>query len=239
MHSDEECGNIPDAINCGHPTGRIDAWHRAIEELTSDAATLLDQSLTLGMNKPIALFSRASISLSIGTPAELQRAVELLDTVIQQNSHLLKLKAQGVPVEDTIAMENAYNQRALALMGLGRNLEAKEDFLLAVEINPKLWEGYINLASLYFEINDASTAKRVLETGAEVYKSTVAGPLHLTFLIQLGYAEELVGKYPQALMYYQRGLEVVEECRTGGWTYDASHENKLKNNARKMERMLV
>jgi tetratricopeptide (TPR) repeat protein len=216
----------------------IDAWRSAIDLLAEDAGALLDQSMHLGMDKPIALFARAAISINIGTREELERAVDLLEAVIKKNKELSALEKQGVPVEDTISIENAYNQRALALMNLKRYEEAESHFIMAAEINPLLWESYINLGSLYFETNRPEMAKEVLHVGSLMYQKSTDGPLHLTFMIQLGYAEELQGHYQLAYDYYNKGLQLVQEFVLGGFHYDQNHAVKLQNNADKMLKLL-
>ena len=214
------------------------AWSSAVSSLTADAGLLLDAAMSLGMHTPIALFARAAIALSIGTPEECQRAVDLLAEVIEKNNELTALEGQGVPVEDTISVENAYNQRALALMSLQRHEEAERHFMLAVEAQPLLWEAYINLASLYFEINRVGEAQEVLRAGAQAYARSVGGPLHLTFMIQLGFAEELLGHYRLAYEQYREGVSLVQEFRREGLQYDVSHAVKLQNNADNMLALL-
>ena len=190
------------------------------------------------MDKPIALFARAAIAINSGTPEDFQCAVHLLEQVITRNKELMALEQQGVPVEDTIALENAYNQRALALLSLKRYAEAEEHFLLAVEQKPGLWEAYINLATLYFETHRPSAAKEVLFVGRDRYTESTSGPVHLTFLIQLGYAEELLGDMASAAEHYAHGLQLVEECQRTGHPYDQNHAMKLQHNWEHVQSLL-
>lgn len=186
--------------------------------------------MQLGMDKPIALFSRASLAINRGTQEDFQLAVDLLEVVITKNKELMLLEQQGVPVEDTISLENAYNQRALALLSLKRYKEAEEHFLLAITTRPLLWEAYINLATLYFEMNKLESAKEVLITGAKMYSQAESGPLHLTFMIQQGYAEELLGDYAAAVEFYSQGVRLVEEWEMSGKGFEKSHADQLQRN---------
>lgn len=216
----------------------VQSWWNAVGLLNADAGAFLDQSIKLGMDKPIAMFSRAAISINIGTPDEYQRAIDLLGQVIIRNSELMLLRSQGVPVEDTISIENAYNQKALAFMNLERYKEAEEHFILAIDSNPMLWQAYINLATMYFDVNQPQKAKEMLVIGSKVYHQAVAGPLHLSFMIQLGFAEELMHNYQTAYEHYEQGMQLVEEFKRTGYPYDQSHAAKLINNLNNLSEFL-
>ena len=216
----------------------VDAWWRAVDILRDDAGMLLDQSINLGMDKPRALFSRAAVSILIGTPEEYERAVDLLTKAIISNEKLRKLEEQGVPVEDTISQENAYNQLGLAYLSLGKFTQSEENFIIAIDMKPQLWEAYVNLGSLYFEANRFKEAKEVLLTGMKMYKQSVEGPVHLSFMIQLGFAEELLKNYDSSLQYYENGLKLVEEYDSGGYTYDQNHVTKLRGNIERVRKLL-
>lgn len=212
----------------------LDAWWRAIDLLQEHAGFLLDYSISLGMDKPRVLFSRASTSIMMNTPEEYEKAVELLKKALEKNSELQKLMKQGVPVEDMISLENAHNQLGLALLSLERFEEAEENFLLAIEHKPELWESYINLGSLYFGVNNPQRAKEVVTLGKKMYQQNKKGPVHLSFMIQLGYAEELLGNLEGAYEFYNQGIQLVEEFAREGYDFDLNHVNRLHDSRNKV-----
>jgi protein O-mannosyl-transferase len=131
-----------------------------------------------------------------------------------------------------------YNNIGLAKKGLGKNDEAKMDFIKSLEINPKSVEANINLGAIYFDQGKFAEAETQFSKALQLNPSDVSANFNLARTqAKLGRHKDAINIYAKILQVEKQDAELMYYAAIS-YSADGQKEKaaSLLNNAAKFAR---
>lgn len=166
------------------------AWHslgRALMETgnISAAEQAYRRATTLSVSDPECWKNLGITLLKLGRPGDAEESLNCFKKVIATNPD----DAEG------------HNNMGIALGLLHRRDEALAAAQMAIQLEPRSWQPWLNLAQIYLQNDEVENALEVYKNGVEL--ATDKNMFNLT----LGNTLNILGKFETALTFFQRAYE--------------------------------
>jgi tetratricopeptide (TPR) repeat protein len=167
-----------------------ESWRKAAELNPEPATQWCDAEhsflLASGKDDSLLFAARKCIALGLGTAGELSEAHGAIATVLNSRGvydEALSHATKAAALDPTYA--GAYNQQAVALSGLHRNLEAINAAKQAIQLSDGKWGiMHFNLGYAYFQTENWQLAQQSFEKAAELMPDSDDSAYNLALCLQ-------------------------------------------------------